>query len=231
MDTTTVDGTTREDGWDGYDDEPHEAPLPVRPRRKFLNGTTALLIALITAAGGFYAGIRVEKNQTTSSGLSAGAGGATAGGGAFASRLRSLLGGRAGSGSAASGAGAAGSGAGAPGGFGGLASRFGGGSAGTVASVSGNTIVIDEATGNTVKVALNKVTKVTKSQTVSDHAIRPGDTIIVQGASNPNGTIAATSVNDSGNTSSSTGGSSTGSGGGAGGGGGGGLASLFSSGG
>src|SRR6201988_3654060 len=101
MDTTTFD--TRDDaGWDDYDDEPTEQALPVRPRRKFLNATTAFLIALITAAGGFYAGVRVEKNQTSSStaGGLGGAGGSGGGSSAFASRLRSLFGG--------SGAGAAG---------------------------------------------------------------------------------------------------------------------------
>jgi len=245
MDTTTVDDT-REDGWEDYE-EPDHTSLPVRSRRRFLNGTTALLISLITAAGGFYAGVRVEKNQATTSAFGGGAG--ATGGGAFASRLRSLFGSGSGSGSTAGSAGAAspaggasssGSGAvspagaagGLPGagfpGAGGFAARFGGGSAGTVASINGNTLVLSEASGNTVKVALGKVTKVSKSQSVSRHAIRPGDTISVQGVTKSNGTITATSVSDSGNTSSSTGSSASSA---SAGGGGGGLSSLFRSGG
>jgi hypothetical protein len=73
-----------------------------------------------------------------------------------------------------------------------------GGSAGTVSTVNGSTIYLSEASGNTVKVTLSSATKVSKSQNTSRHAVRPGDTITVQGVTKPNGTIVATSVTDSG---------------------------------
>jgi len=164
------------------------APLPVRPRRKLLTPATATLLALATAAGGFYAGVRIEKSRTSSS-VTVGAGGSGATSG-FASRLRALLGGR---GAGAAGGGSAGGGAGgAAGGLSGLPS------AGTVASVSRNAIYVTEFSGNTVKVTLSSATQVSKRQTVSRRAIRPGDTVTVQGVSSANGTLAATTVNDSG---------------------------------
>ena len=216
MDTTTLD-TRDDERWDDYHDESAEEALPVRPRRKFLNATTALLLCAITAAGGFYAGVRVEKNQTTSSsapsgagGLPSGIGGGSAGASSFASRLRSLF--------------SAGAPGGAPSGAAAFAARLG--NAGTVSSVNGKTINLSEASGNTVTVKLDPVTKISKSQSVSRHAIRPGDMIAVQGATQPNGSIVATAVTDSGNNSTTAPSS-----GGGGGGGGGGLSSLFNSGG
>ncbi len=84
-----------------------------------------------------------------------------------------------------------------------------------------------------MKVRLSPSTKITKNQSVSRHAVRPGDTIIVQGAPNSKGTTVAASVTDSGASStrsgsSSSGGSGSGSSSGSSGGG---VRSLFSSGG
>ena len=55
----------REEQWDDTDDE--TPALPGRPRRQLFNRWTAALLALITCAIGFYAGIRVEKGQVSSS--------------------------------------------------------------------------------------------------------------------------------------------------------------------
>ena len=55
-----------------------------------------------------------------------------------------------------------------------------------------------EATGNTVKVTLSSATKVTKNVGVGKKAMRPGDTVVVAGAKDSNGTIAATTVSDTG---------------------------------
>ena len=55
----------REEQWDDTDDE--TPALPGRPRRQLFNRWTAALLALITCAVGFYAGIRVEKGQVSSS--------------------------------------------------------------------------------------------------------------------------------------------------------------------
>jgi hypothetical protein len=196
---------SHEQDWDAPDQEPF-AP-PGRPRRRFFNRKSAALVALLTCAVGFYAGIRVEKGQlpSTASAASASAPGAVAGAQTGAP------------------AGGAPTGSGAPGGLAG-AGRFGGGaggsaSLGTLSSVSGNTIYLTDTTGNTVKVTLSSSTKLTKSLSVSKSSLHPGDSVVVQGVKNSKGTIVATSVSDSGartpangSSSASTGSGNTGSG-------------------
>jgi hypothetical protein len=223
MDTYTPD--RREEDWDAPQDEPAtetEAPLPRRTRRQFFNRRTAALGALVTCAIGFYAGIRVEKSQVSSSGA------------ALGSAAGSRTGARAAAFAALAGRGGA-TGSGAGGGFGGAGGAAGANASfGTVASVNGKTIDVTDTSGNTVKVKVSPSTKITKNQSVSRHAIRPGDTIIVTGASGSGGTTTAATITDSGNRSGGSGSSSSsGSSGSASGSGGGGSAvgSLFSSGG
>jgi hypothetical protein len=193
MSTVSYDSAERD--WD-----PHEPtdPLPRRPRRQFFNRRSAALAALITCAAGFYAGARVEKGQVTSSSTPLRLPGA-------AGARPSGAGGAAGAGASGAG-GAAQAGGARPGGLPGFAG--GNASMGTVASINGRTLVLTETSGNTVKVRLSSSTKITKSQPVSRHAVRPGDTIIVQGAPNSNGTTVAASVTDSG---AGSGGASAGS--------------------
>jgi hypothetical protein len=184
---------------DGRPDSADELPgdddgrLPPRPRRRLLTPPSVALLALATCAIGFYAGVRVEKSDAGSSASSA----ATRFGAASA-----------GAGSSASGSAGAGRS-----GFAGLASRFGGagvfggpgaGSAGTVASVDGRSLVLKETSGNTVKVKLTSATKITKSTSARRGEIRPGDTIVVSGITGKKGTISAASVSDSGASSSGT---------------------------
>jgi hypothetical protein len=149
---------------------------PSGRRRRFFNRKTAALGAVVACAAGFLAGIEIEKSQ-----LSGTASAATAPAGSAASA-------------------ATGTGARAGFGFGGGAAGGGGGGAsfGTVSSVNGNTIYLTEASGNTVKVTLSSATKITKSQSTSKSSLRPGDSIVVQAATSKNGTLAATSVSDSG---------------------------------
>ncbi len=166
-----------EEEWDSYEDE-QELALPGRPRRQWLTWWSAGLFALILCAAGFYAGVRIEKNQLANS-SSAGAGAAS----------------RAGTGR--SGAGGLG------GGGGGLRARFGGGSGagatlGTVSSISGNALYITETSGNTVNAALSSATKLTKSIAVGKNAVRPGDLVTVSGAKESGGALSATTVNDTG---------------------------------
>jgi hypothetical protein len=217
MSTVSYDAAERD-----WDPEEPAQPLPRRPRRQFFNRKSAALVALITCAAGFYAGVRVEKGEVSGS--------------SSALRLPSATGAAGTAGAARSGA----AGASRTGGIPGLAAGAGGGfaggnaSVGTVASVNGRTIVLTETSGNTVKVRLPPSTKITKNQAVSRHAIRPGDTIIVQGAANSKGTTVAASVTDSGASSTGSGSSSSGgssSGSSSSGGSGGGVGSLFSSGG
>lgn len=157
---------------------PDELVTPRRGRWRLFSRKTAALGAVVAAAAGFLAGIEIEKSQATGTASAAVAPGS------------------------GSGAGAAGAGAGARGGFP-FAGRGGGGgggnaSFGTVSSVNGNTIYVTEPNGNTAKVTLSSATKVTKSQPVSKSSLRPGDSVVIQGATSSNGTISATSVSDSG---------------------------------
>jgi hypothetical protein len=199
--------------------------LPPRPRRRWLNPASALVLALVTCAVGFLIGVRVEKSQvgTTSSASPAAAFAGRAGAGTAA-----------GVGTGASGAGASRGGAPAAGGF---AARFSGGgaSAGTVASVDGGSLVLKEVTGDTVKVKLTSATKITKATSVDRREIHPGDTISVAGATLASGAIAAASISDTGASSSGSGAAAGGSGSSSaansGSGSGSGVGSLFSSGG
>jgi hypothetical protein len=175
------------EGWDSPAGPGGHEPLPARRHRKFLNRWSAGLIALLTATAGFYAGVRVEKGQVGSS---------STGASALASRFAALRAGASGGGSASAGSGAA-TGAARSG----FAARFGAGGGATVGSISsikGNTIYLTETSGDVVQVKITSATKVTKSETVKPDALNPGNTLIVQGLKQANGTISATSVSDSG---------------------------------
>jgi len=196
-----------EEEWDQYQEGNEEFALPGRPRRQWFNKKTAALFAVLLAAIGFYAGVRVEKNQLSNSSSATGA----AGGGAAALRAAAAArGGATGATGATGAAGASGSGAaartGAGAGAGGFRALFGGGGAaggagatfGTVSSISGDNLYITEATGNTVKVTLSSATKVTKNVGVGKNAVRPGDTVVVAGAKNSDGAVSATTLSDTG---------------------------------
>ena len=177
----------RDDQWE--DDEAEDTLVsPRRPPRRRLGRSGALLIALLVGAIGFYVGVRVEKGQVGGSSTSA-------------ARVSAPSGGQGGF-------------SGAPGGASlsripGAGGGGGGASIGTVASLDGRTIYVKTVSGNTVKVKLVSATKVSKSLTVSRRALRPGDSVVVQGASGTNGTLTATSISDTG--ASSSGSSSSGS--------------------
>jgi hypothetical protein len=102
-----------------------------------------------------------------------------------------------------------------------------------VQSVNGSTLVLSEASGNTVTIRLAPSTKVSKTLSVRHSAVRPGDTIIVQGAPNAKGTLVAASVTDSGagRSAGATAGATGSGGSGSGSGSGSAVGSLFSSGG
>jgi hypothetical protein len=192
-------GAPEHDEWDEQEDAP--LALPARPRRRINGPVTAVLLALLVGAICFYVGIRVEKSQlsSTASTTSTGTG----------SRLAAALAGR-GTG--------AGTGAAAAGG-GGLARAFGAGGAGggnssfgTISAVNGKTLFLTDVSGNTVKVTVSSATTVTKSLGVSTRSVHPGDTVVVSGLKGSDGTISATTVNDTGNRSAAGGSSSSGSG-------------------
>jgi len=232
---------SREEDWDRYGDADYDDELPGRPRRNYFNRWSALLFAVLLGGIGFYAGVRVEKGQLAGSS-----------GSAAASRFASLL---SSAGTSSSTSGRAGSRNGTPpgggsftgrgggdfagaGGIAGFASAFAGGNAaiGTVSSVNGDTIYVQETSGNTVKVKLSKATKITKSVKVTKAHVYPGDSVVASGIKGSGGGLTATSITDSGARSaatgaSGTGGSGTGGSGGGSGGAAGALRSLFGGGG
>lgn len=194
----------REEHWDPEEDE--TLGLPGRRRRQFFNRRSAALIAVITCAAGFYAGIRVEKGQLSSS---AGSGRSLSLPSLGNSTSRSSTGGTS-AGATGSRSNAAG-GSPAGGAFPGGALSGGNASIGTISSVDGNTIYLTDVSGNTVKVKLSSATKITKSQGVSKRSLRPGDSVVIQGAKNSAGALSAATVSDSGasNTSASSSSSSS----------------------
>jgi hypothetical protein len=176
--------------------------LPARPRRKFFNRRSAALLALITCAAGFYAGIRVEKSQLSSSSSAARA---------FTPPALGSAAGRSASGTSGSRSSAA---SGLPGGGGFPGAALGGANAsiGTISSVDGNAIYLSDSSGNTVKITLSSATKITKSLSVGKRSLHPGDSVVIRGLKNNNGTVSATSISDSGATSTGTTSSSSSSG-------------------
>jgi hypothetical protein len=181
-------------------DEPQE--LPRRPRRKLLAPIPAVLLVLLLIAGAFFAGVQVQKGQSSSSssgGLPAGLA-ALRGGGANA--LNSAR-----AGSSGAGGGVFGGGGGFPGG-GGFAGQL---TTGEVSYVSGNTLYVTSGEGNTVKVSAPAGTTVSKTVSTSVHSIHPGDTVIVRGSQSGSGRVTASSITVSSGGSKTAGSSSSGS--------------------
>jgi hypothetical protein len=169
-----------------------EEPEPIvrRPRRRLLTPATALLFALLLGAGGFIAGVQVEKGEVSNSASSRGAG-----------RLAGLLGAAGGSAAASGTAGARGSVAGGGGGAGGRGFAAAGGAGATIGQVeyvSGADLYVTNLEGNTVKV-LTDGAQITKQVNSTVKGVHPGDTVIVQGATHSNGSVQAATVRDSGN--------------------------------
>jgi hypothetical protein len=65
---------------------------------------------------------------------------------------------------------------------------------GTVANVSGRTLYVTDAQGNTVKVLTTKGSTVTRSADSKLGEVHPGDTVVIQGQTRRSGTVAAQSI-------------------------------------
>lgn len=75
---------------------------------------------------------------------------------------------------------------------------FGGATTGQVKLVDGPTIYVTDSSGNTIAIAVTASSKFTKQAAASLRDIQPGDTVVVRGAAQSDGTIAAATVTDSG---------------------------------
>jgi hypothetical protein len=183
---------------DEWLEEPEE--LPRRPRRKLLSPVPVALLVVLLVAGGFFAGVQVEKGQSSSSS-----------GSGFPAGLAALRGAATGSsGSARTGSSAS---SGLPGGSGfpGAGGASGGFTTGEVSYVSGDTLYVTSGEGSTVKVSAPSGTQVSKTVSSSVHSVHPGDTVIVRGSKSSNGSVTASSISISSSGSGTGGGSSTGS--------------------
>jgi hypothetical protein len=107
----------------------------------------------------------------------------------------------AGASSSAGGTGASGTGGSSSTGFtgrgGGLFGGSGGATLGTIKLVDGNIVYVQTAAGDIVQVSTSSSTKVTISSSAPVKDLTPGETVIVEGNKNANGSIAATSISQS----------------------------------
>ena len=155
------------------DDEPDDdvaaelEALAISRRRKMPRVTLTLVVALVGAAA-FIGGAEAQKHLGSSSTSSARTGGTAAS--AFTSRFRT----------------------GATGGSGG--SFAGGATIGTVTVIKGSTLYITDTSGNTVKVTTSAASQVSRTVSGTVKNVRPGDSVVVRGTTQKNGTVAASSI-------------------------------------
>jgi len=133
---------------------------------------TALLGALLIAAGGLWGGAALQRAHGTTG---------SAGAASSFARLFSSTGS---------------SGFTRGSGFSGLSGASAGAAAGIVTTIEGNTLYVTTASGGLVKVMLGTSTTYTRVAKSTASAMQPGDTVIEQGTKEKNGTVAATSVAD-----------------------------------
>jgi hypothetical protein len=188
-----------------------EDELPPRPRRKLLSPVPLTLMAVLLIALAFFAGVQVEKGQSSSTG----GGGLPSGFAALRARFGATGATGASGTTGASGAGAASSGfpggtSGATGGGFAGGGAFGALTRGEVSYVSGNTLYVVTGEGNTVKVSAADGTRVSKTVSTNVHSIHPGDTVVVTG-SQSGGSVKASSITVGSGGSSSSAAGSTGS--------------------
>ncbi len=158
--------------------------LARRPKVRLPSLTMTLLVAAVLGIG-FVGGALVGKHYGSSSSSSA------AGFGAF-----TRFGG-------AGAAGASSSASAAPAGSSGFPGRSGGGlfggggTIGTIKLVDGDIVYVQTETGSIVQVTTSAATKVTASTSVPLKDLAPGETVIVEGTTKANGSVAATSISQS----------------------------------
>jgi hypothetical protein len=180
------DPIEQDDDW--LEEQPEE-DLPRRPRRRLRAPLPLMLLGVLMIAGGFIAGVLVEKGQNSSSTV------AGAGAGGLASRFAGLRGKTSGAaGVAASGLSGGGSGGGGFFGRAGGTGAAGGATTGQVAYVSGSTLYVTTAEGNTVKVTTSPSSAVSKTVKTNVGSIHPGETVVVTGSAGAKGVISAESI-------------------------------------
>jgi len=163
---------------DGFDDDWEVAPPP----RRRLHWTTAVLIVALIVVAAFAGGIFAQKHWggSSSSGFTLPNGGSLPSGFPGAATGGTTSTGRSGSST------------GFPAGF--TQGGFGGGTRGTVSYVDGDILYVATGSGSVVKVRIPKGLTVDRTVTAKASSIRPGETVVVQGAARTNGTVQATGL-------------------------------------
>ncbi|MGD0984246.1 MAG: hypothetical protein ABSA65_10595 [Acidimicrobiales bacterium] len=173
MAPSELTGSPRPAGQLGGDDTDiaDDDEWPIRSPRAGLRlkYPTAVLVALLIGAGGLWGGAALQRAHGTTNTGSA------------ASNFARLFSSRGSSGISS-------------GGFSGFSST--GAAAGIVTTIEGNTLYVTTASGGLVKVLLGTSTTYTREAKSTASAMQPGDTVIVQGTKEKNGTVDATSVAD-----------------------------------
>jgi hypothetical protein len=160
---------TDEPEWIDEEIDEEEDELPRRPRRRLLTPITGALAAVVLVAAGFLAGVEVQKSQDSGAATAqTGFPGVPGGGGA--------------------------GGNGPPGGPG---AGQGSGSEsvrGTVSNLRGATLYVTDDSGNTVRVSTRKRAEVVRAASSRPVDVQPGDTVIVQGEKNDDGSYSADQI-------------------------------------
>jgi hypothetical protein len=134
---------------------------------------------LIFGLGGFYGGAKFEAGKVPATPSLTGANAAAAAGGTGAAGRGTATGG------------AATGGAGALGGGGGFGGR---GTFGQVTAINGDTLTLQDAQGNQIKVQLQPNTTVTKTVQGAKSDLATGNTVTVVGQRGSDGTVSATTI-------------------------------------
>ena len=167
QETAVIPGPPAAVAVDGGFDDFEE--LPPRPRRRLATPVNLGLLAVLVVAGGFIAGVLVEKGQMSS---------ATGGGVGLGRRAATAGGTGTGTGAATGRAGAAAAGA----------------TIGAVSTLNGRTLYVTDPQGTTIKVTPASSATVIRTATSPVSAIHPGDTVIIQGAKASDGSVTASSI-------------------------------------
>jgi hypothetical protein len=156
------------DGFDGSVLGAEDWPIQQAKRGVRLRTPTAVLVALVLLAGGFWGGAILQKNEggASTSGFSA-ARSAFARGGLSRSGISSLFG-----------AGGTSSGA----------------TTGTVTDIIGKALYVTNSAGDLVKVTLSPSAKVTRNAASTLADLKIGDTVIVEGVKTSAGAMTASSI-------------------------------------
>jgi hypothetical protein len=152
------------------DDEQWNWPSRAAKPGVRLRVPTLALVALLFAAGGLWGGAALQRSHGTPAASSS-----------AASSFASLFG-RRGTGGTATGTGAGG------------AATTAAAAAGTVTAVEGDVVYLTTTTGSIEKVVVSGTTTVTRNAKSSASNLQPGDTVVVQGTKETNGSVDASSI-------------------------------------